>query len=289
MPLKTRVFKRGDEYRLAELFNEYFKDYIGYVPRTEKYWRWCFLEAPGVFPEGIFVAEKEDDIVGYAIVALTFSEKTENVSAAVIDLCAISNDAHEKLLECCLNYAKENNASALSFTSAKKDESVIEIYENLGFEKIKSSASAEEYIVVSVYDIPFYKVLFDSINTAALKSPTFKKRLSYFKCNLAIHLHCPYQIPSYCQPFTIQVKKGKIDILQNEREPRKPPDAVVKCDTSTFVSLLFGTAKPIKAIFTGKLRIYPLWKYILVFRFFSQLPYWTEINPMYPLHSGHIF
>lgn len=68
--VRLRPFRSGDETTLVDLFNQAFRDYGGFVPRTPEHWRWSILQRPGVEPEDVRILEREADgtVVAYGVV-----------------------------------------------------------------------------------------------------------------------------------------------------------------------------------------------------------------------------
>jgi len=262
--LKIRTYREGDEAELTNLFNEYFKHFI-HTSKTVDFWRWCYLKRPDVSPEGIFIAERANRIIGYAVVGIP---KGGMHLARLYDYCFLEGDKATalELIGHCISFARKNKALGIIFVPCKQDEIALELCRKFGF-----ISRPNKYYVLAhlINDFKFYEKIFDVLNSQTEKLPSCRKILEDLNSNLVIRLR-PFQktLNSY-RSFTIQIQSGKFNLTSGETETF---DAIVECDTTTFVKLLFGTIRLTKALIMRRIRISPLWKLPLVFKIFSRLP-----------------
>src|SRR4030042_6661610 len=81
--LSVRTFRNGDEPAIVELFNNVYRGYGGFVPRTVEYWRWCCLKRPDVERNGIFLAFDSERLCGYLVAGS---------SGNIWEFCVADND-----------------------------------------------------------------------------------------------------------------------------------------------------------------------------------------------------
>ncbi len=62
-----RSYRSGDEEALVSLWEQAYASYVGFVPRSVKYWRWCILDRPGVSSQDILILQENDHILGYGV------------------------------------------------------------------------------------------------------------------------------------------------------------------------------------------------------------------------------
>jgi len=262
--LKIKTYKEGDEAELVDLFNERFKHFIGHLPKTVNFWRWCYLERPDVSPEGIFIAERANRFVGYAVVGIP---KGGMHLARLYDYCFLEGDkaAALGLMRHCISFAMKNKALGIIFIPCKQDEIALELSRRLGF---ISRPNKYHVLTYPINDFKFYEKIFDVLNSQTEKLPSCRNTLEDLNSNLVIRLK-PFKKTHYSyRSFTVQIRSGKFNLRSEETETF---DAIVECDTTTFVRLLFGTIRLTKALIMRRIRISPLRKLPLVFKIFSRL------------------
>ena len=262
--MKIRTYEEGDEAQIIEFYNEQYKHFI-HVPKTVDSWRWSYLERPDVSTEGIFVAESANKIVGYAVVGIP---KGGMHLARLYEYCHLQDDkaAASGLMNRCIRFARKNKALGMIFVPCKQDEVAPELSQKLGF-----ISRPNKYYVLTypIDDFKFYKKIFDAFNDRIEKLPSHKKTLGETNSNLLMRLKPSNEAVSYSTSFIVQTQNGKF-ILKPEETGTF--DAIIECDTTTFVKLLFGNIKLTNAFVTGRMKISPFWRFPLVSKIFSQLP-----------------
>lgn len=262
--LKIRTYEEGDDAKLVDFFNEHFKDFI-YIPKTVDSWRWGYLKRPDVSPEGIFVAEKANKIVGYAVVGIP---KGGMHLARLYEYCLLEGDKAIALglMKHCISFARKNKALGIIFVPCKQDEIFLDLYQKLGF-----ISRPNQYYVLTypIDDFKFYEKIFDTLNDRIEKLPSYRKTLDDSDSNFLIHLKPSHETFGSHISFTIKLQSGKFNLKPEETGTF---DAIMECDTTTFVRLLIGTINLTKALITRRIRVSPLWKFSLVFKIFSRLP-----------------
>jgi len=116
--MRTRTYVSGDEARLADLFN---KSFPGGIVRTERSWRWRYVENPHFDPEGVIIAEENDEIKGYIVATprnLVF--KGQEVPSMIADDLCVSPEARGKgtgktLLRKLMNFAQDRGALIMGY------------------------------------------------------------------------------------------------------------------------------------------------------------------------------
>ena len=263
--MNIRTYREGDEVELADLFNERFKHFIGHALKTVDFWRWCYLKRPDISPEGIFIAERANRMVGYAVVGIP---RGGMHLARLYDYCFLEGEkaAALDLMRHCISFARKNKALGIIFVPCRKDEIALELCRRLGF---ISRPNKYHVLAHPINDFKFYEKIFGVLNSQTEKLSSCGKTLEGLNSILVIHLKPFQKTPGSYRSFTIQIQNGKFNLRSEETEA---PDAIVECDTTTFIRLLFGTVGLTKALIMRRIRISPFWKFPLVFKIFSRLP-----------------
>jgi len=233
---------------LTRLFNEAYRPYAGFVPRTSEYWRWNCLERPDVDKDGISVVIYGRQIVAYAVVGK---------SGNIWELCF--NRAHDgkALLSLVLDRAVEYLTSAGSDAATLNlpcDDSVArEACEKAGFSELPPDPGV---VFLSVLDFERLLSLLSSIN---------EEKLRGIRGDFSVRFRDP---GSWVRPpVSIRLHNGQTQIASES----KHGDIVIETDSSTLTSILFGASNPLRAWLALKLKVYPLRKLGLVSKLLSLL------------------
>jgi len=238
-----RAYQEGDEASLLALYNKYYGQYAGSVPRSLQHWLWCCTSHPDISSDGIFVASKGREIVGYAV---TGRLSHKEGSFLVYELCYDPNEDGEAvvlgLFEQINAYIAAKKGNYVNFDAPSDDMAVRRACEKLGF-KQNPLNEVMSYIVL---DMP--KLLEQIIKA---KCNEWKRLTESFLIRLK-DVHPPQNI------ISIQHANGET-LVSNQQTPSKF-DAAIETDSSTLSKLIFGGESIFKAFLNSKLVIKPLWK-----------------------------
>ena len=237
----------GDETQLAALFNLAHSKYVGFVPRTADYWRWCCRERPDVEKRGIIVAEEKwrRRIVGYAVLGR---------SGNMWELCVHPDSDRKQVLSALFDraaeYAKEANIEQMMLNVPEDDLLMQKMCAQLDFSELPA-----DQMFVGITD---FDTLVEVLARASIsRLGTFKETATFELLNAR----------SWVNPvFSIKVGDG-VEVL---------PEAVsgglrVKVDSDVLAGILLGITKPTRAFLKGKLRVHPLSKTLKVLRFLEAI------------------
>lgn len=245
---RVRTYRDGDDIKLISLFNEAYKGYAGFVPRTVEYWRWCCKNRPGVSAESVVIACYEQKIVGYAVVG-----ESGNIWELCYDTDFDVKLIVSKLLRWSLDYIQRTGGDHVELSAPLDDQNLREVCRELGFAEQPLPS-----MTISILDFP--QLIKEIINSkkeipAALYNEMFMFRLK--------------NAPSWMSDcFTIQIQRDKISVTEGKCYI---PSVTVDTDVPTLTSCVFGTAKIFKMILIRRIRVRPLWKSPKVLKFLSML------------------
>jgi ribosomal protein S18 acetylase RimI-like enzyme len=241
-----RTFEEGDEVELTRLFNEAYKGYAGFVPKTLEYWRWSCLDRPDVEKEGIIIVAYRGKIVAYAVIG-----KTGNIWELCFNQAHKGKDLVSLILENAVEYLIRVGADSATLNLPSEDTAVRETCEKLGFLEVPPDT-----MFLSVLD--FEKFL-------QLLSCAKKEKMAGLDESFLIEFK---DAPFWTNPYvSIRIENGRTKI-EGQNTPSK---VLIETDTTTLTSILFGTTKPLWALIRFRLKIYPLRKFHSVLKWFSLL------------------
>lgn len=239
-----RTYEEGDETELTLLFNEVYRDYAGFVPRTLEYWRWSCLDRPDVEKEGIIVGLHKGKAIAYAVVG-----KSGNIWELCLDPAHQRQVGARLILEKAIEYLTRVGAESVILNLPSEDLAFRELCEELGLAKVSS-----EKMFLSVLD---FKTLLSVLSVDK------QKRMMDLNESILICLKkAPFWISHH---VWIRIENGKTTI----EEGIKPYTILMETDASTFTSLIFGTTDPLWALLRLRLKIRPLRKLNRSLRWFS--------------------
>jgi ribosomal protein S18 acetylase RimI-like enzyme/putative sterol carrier protein len=233
----VRNYRNDDEERIVRLFNETYRQYAGFVPRTREYWIWNCLKRPDVSPQGILIVEDNSSgaLVGYAVVGKLGS---------IWELCVGANCNKQKvfsiIIESVKKYITKVEADHISLNVPAEDFLARRMLKAMGFVE-----SLPQQLSVHVLN-------FQALTEAIARSA--EDKLKKYKENILFTVES--STFSKKHRFEVEINSGKI----NMTPIHKPHSILIKTDAETLTSVLLGTLGPAKALITGKLRIRPLQK-----------------------------
>jgi len=242
-----RTYRQGDETELTALFNDVYRDYAGFVPRTVEYWKWSILLRPDLSREGIAVVVNADQVVGYATV-----EKSGNVLEFCYDPNHDGKTVVSMLLHWCIDYVKSQGGSSVSLNVPAQDDLLRQVCRESGF-----TEKPYHSLFLRVFDFP-----------------QLLRRIVDQKGELKEHFDETILIilrkgPSWCSNHVvIRVQGGKMSV-STEKIGR--PTIRIDSDISTFSSCIFGSTGIFRAIVKGQLKVNPFWKIPRAVKLFSSL------------------
>jgi hypothetical protein len=228
----VRCFRKGDENEIVRLFNEVYRDYAGFVPRTAEYWRWCCLKRPDVREEGIFLVCDEDDseICGYAVAGLTGN---------VWEFCV--DDDRETvgsiLLRQAVRYLDAASVSSIS-VNVPNDPALRKLLEREDFSRIPPST-----------------MFFSALSPRELFSALIEHKLQEFADEIAFELSdAPHGVE---QVFSVVARNGKVTVVDGSSPT---PNVRVRLKFMTLMSILSGFSGVYGHVLKGNIRVRPFWK-----------------------------
>lgn len=244
----VRNFVEGDEEKIVELFNESYKRFSGYVPRTVEYWRWCCLERPDVRKDGIFLLfdKKTGELEGYVVAGL---------SGNIWELCVKPDrkDAALILLERAVKYLGEMGVSAVNLNVPEGDVALKEACMEMGFAKV-------EVHKLFVGILSFVKLI------SMLASEGEKAVLRNLREKICLKIEdAPFWVE---KTFSVIVDGEKIEVSE---ELIESPTIQVKTDMKTLLAVLIGVLSPKRALLTLRIKVKPFWKIHAFNRFLYSL------------------
>jgi hypothetical protein len=249
---KVRSFKEGDEESLVSLFNQYYEEYAGHSERTLEHWKWACLSQPGIGKEGLYVAEIDDSIVGYAAVR---RPQTRGGVFYINELCYNrsrnrSDIALSLITEITLT-ADAKGSVGISIEAPYTDEVIRESCSLLNC--TKSWGPKPSYAVVAI-DLPelISRIILNSENQFLNKN-SFSIRIT--------------DIP---EPNIITVKsnQGKLSIMKGEKDQNS---TLIETDYATVNQIIFGSTSIIRSALNGQIKIKPRLRFFQATRILSKL------------------
>jgi hypothetical protein len=238
----VRTFRDGDEKEIVGLFNEVYKGYGGFVPRTIEYWRWCCLERPDVERDGILLAFDEKKLCGYLVAGS---------SGNIWEFCVADDEVARVLLAEALSYLEKVEVSSVN----------INIPQN--------SSIAETLIEAGFGKVPAETMFITTLNPQALVSTLAafrKEELINKKINdeFGVQLHdAPHSVET---EFSVKIRGETVEVV--EGFPSKP-SVVIALSFVDFLSVLFGFSNAGRLFLVGKMKVKPLWKLSVVLKLLS--------------------
>jgi len=239
----VRAYVEGDETSFLSLYNQYYGRYAGSVPRTLQHWLWCCKLHPDIGSEGIFVACKGKEIVGYAVVG-RLSQKEGGF--IVYELCYDPAQDGEvivsRLLERVNQYVIDKKGNYITFDAPLDDIPVKKVCDALGF-KETPLPEVMGFVVLDMAKL-IEHIIEDKGDGLKGGNETFFIRLK--------------DVPLPQNIISIQWMDGEFSV--SNRAISAEPRVVIDIDYSTLNKLIFGGESILKAMLKSKLGIKPFWK-----------------------------
>jgi len=238
----VRAYVEGDETSLLSLFDQYYGHYASFVPRTLQDWIWFCKLHPFIGPEGILVACKGKEIVGYAAIGMM----SQGNGYQIYELCY--NPSYDgklivsNLLKRVDQSVSEKGGSYVNFDPPSDDISVKKVCDELGFIQYPR----EEVLVPVILDIA--KLVEHIIKG---KSAEWKIGNETFFIRIKDMPH-PHNI--------ISIKRSDDKFSFSNRLVSDESGVVVDTDFPTLSKLIFGGESILIAMLKSKLAVKPLWK-----------------------------
>jgi len=239
----VRAYVEGDETSLLLLYNKYYGRYAGFVPRTLQHWLWCCKLHPDINSEGIFVACREKEIVGYAVIG-RLSRKDGGF--IVYELCY--DPAHDgevivsRLLEQANQYVEDKKGNYVTFDAPSDDTLVRKVCDELGFRQNPLN-EVLGFIVLDMTKL-IEHIIKDKSNVWKGENETFFIRLKGARL--------PHN--------TISIQWMEDELSVSNEAITDEPRVVIDTDLPTLNKLIFCEESIFKAMFKSKLAIKPFWK-----------------------------
>ena len=244
---RIRNYSYGDDEAIAKLFNETYKDYAGFVPRTASYWRWCCFDRPDVEKNNIVILEdkRSKEIVAYVVLG-----KSGNIWELCVKPVVEKRKIVTMLLEKALEHAERNNVEMLMVNVPFEDKITREVCEELGFGDFSVTS-------MQIGALDFGQLL------KALTERSIEHLKDFNETMLFFFIEKP---PWITEKFILKISGKEIRIIS-----KGDVEYNVKIITKPrpLMTVLFGLRNPLEAIILRKLKIEPWWKALKIAKFLS--------------------
>jgi len=254
-----RTYRHGDEADLTSLFDKVFKYFIGFVPRTPAYWKWCIQSRPNLEKEGIAIVANGDNIVGYTAI-----EKSGNILELCYDPSCEGKTIVTMLLSWCVEYVNRHGGNSIILNAPAQDDITRQVCRELEFSE-QPFANVFGALFLRVVNFPQF--LGKIVNQK-------KNEKKGFNETILIKLR---EVPFWCDDHVIlRIRKGRIAVLKGKKVR---PTITIDTDISTISLCIYGSPRRLYGeILKRRLRIRPFWKTPRAVKIFS----WIQIrNPWY--------
>lgn len=241
----VRRYSPGDDEKLIAFFNQTFKKYAGFVPRTPEYWSWYYKSRFDVDGEGIIILEYKDQIVAYSVVGKTgniweFCYDTNNQKAS-----SIAN----LLLDKSVAYATSKGANEIKIHAPEDDKTIREVCSKMGF-----TSTHFHYLFLAILD---FKKLIDEIiensNSAKLGNNSAQIILK--------------DAPKWAEKsLTFDLRKstsGKVNPIN--------PDVKIQMNTISLAEIMFRRKNLWWGLLKRDIKVMPFWKIFSAFNFLERI------------------
>lgn len=250
---KIRTYAPGDETVLTSIYNQSYGRYAGFVARTVQHWLWSCTLRPEIGSNGIFVACKGQEIVGYVAVGRS---SQSGKSFHIYEMCVgpAQNDTAiiSQLVEKACEYAREMGASDIFFYAPADDIAIKKVCNQLGF----SETHQDDVLGFILLDpVSFVEQVIKS------KENLWGRRNEIFLLRLK-------GLPPQVNSLAIGWNNKKLSVSTRVDHEF---DAVIDTDLLTLKRLIFGEENILRAVLRSKLRIRPFWKVLKCAKLLSLL------------------
>lgn len=247
-----RTYRFGDEADLTSLFNKVYKYFIGFVPRTLAYWKYCIQSHPNLEKEGIAVVANADNIVGYTAI-----EKSGNMLEFCYDPSYEGKIIVTMLLSWCVEYVNRHGGNFIILNAPVQDDVVRQVCQKSGFsEQPFTYAVGTLFLRVTNFPQFLRKILNQK-----------KKVRKGINETILIKLR---NVPFWCDDYVIlRIREERIAVLKRKTEK---PTIEIYTDVFTISSCIFGSPRRIYGeILKRRLKVRPFWKIPGAVKIFSCL------------------
>lgn len=247
-----RTYRLGDEAELTSLFSKVYGYFIGFVPRTLEYWKWCIQLRPNLEKEGIAVVTKVNNIVGYAAI-----EKLGNILELCYDPSYEGKTIVTMLLNWCVEYVNRHGGNSIILNAPVQDDIARRVCQELGFSE-QPFTYAVGTLFFRVTDFP------QLLRKIVREKEKVEKGIDE---TILIKLR---KVPFWCDDHVIlRVREGRIAVLEEKTEK---PTINIDADVSTISLCIFGSHRKLyEEILKRQLKIRPFWKIPGAVKIFSCL------------------
>lgn len=243
----ARTYREGDDTTLISFFNETFKNYAGFVPRTLDYWSWYYRSRFDLEDDGIIILEQGGQIVAYSLVGSTgslweFCYDTKNERAE-----EIANLLIQKSVE----YAVNKGADEIKLHAPESDQLIHNACMDMGF-----TSTRFQYLFLSVLD--FSKLLneiLEKSHNKELEGNTFQITLtdapSWMEKSISVNFNGQ-------PPYT-------------KAQPAENSAVNIEMNISTLSQIIFKKSRLLWPLLKREIRIAPFSKTFKAMKFLEKL------------------
>ncbi len=250
----VRNFKDEDVDEIVRIFEDYHMKFAGFIPRTPEVWKYLILDRPGLSKDGIFVAQLDEEVVGYTVVG--FKKMGGAKVATIYELCAKNMVITSKLLEVANNYAHEYDADYILVQPPPTHSAIQKCLRQCDFVKINEPAT--KIMVTLINPAKILEKLADVFNERKKKDKSLKKLVKNDR-KLLIKVDENYS--------TIHVQGGKIRV----RSGKEKANVTLEMTPYNFLRIFLGLTSPFRAYLTRKVKIRGILSDITIFRLIKAL------------------
>jgi len=240
---QVRAYEKGDEASLLALYNKYYGQYAGSVPRTLQHWMWCCRSHPDISSDGLLVACKGKETVGYVVTGrLSRKEGGFLVYELCYDPACNGEVIVSRLLERVNQYVEDNKGSYITFDAPSDDALVRKVCDTLGF-KQNPLTEVIGFIILDTTNLIG--------NIVASKSNVLKREGETFFIRIK-------DAPLPKNIISIQWADGTLSV--SNKPVSDEARIVIETDTPTLNKLIFGGESILNAMLRSRLSIKPFTK-----------------------------
>ena len=250
----VRNFKDEDIEEMVRIFEDYHTKFAGFIPRTPEIWKYLILDRPGLSKDGIFVAQLDEEVVGYTVVG--FKKMGGAKVATIYELCAKNMDITSKLLEAANNYAHQYNADYILVQPPPTHSTIHKCLRQCGFIKINEPAT--KIMVTLINPAKLLEKLAEVFNERQKKECSLKKLVKNDR-KLLIKVDENH--------ITIHIKEGKIRV----RPGKEKANVTLEMTSYNFLRMFLGLTSLFRAYLTRKVKIKGISSNITIFKLIKAL------------------
>lgn len=250
----VRNFKDEDAEEITKIFENFHVKFAGFIPRTPEIWKYLILDRPGVPKDGIFVAQLDEKVVGYAVVG--FKKMQGAKVATIYELCAKNMVIVSKLLKVANNYAHQYNADYILVQPPPTHSAIHKCLRQCDFVKINEPAT--KIMVTLINPAKILEKLAEVFDERKKKNDSLKKLVKN-DGKLLIKVDENY--------VTIHIQKGKIRV----RPGQEKANVTLEMTPYNFLRIFLGLTSFSKAYLTRRVKIKGILSNITIFKLIKAL------------------